>query len=170
MDANQLLIDAAGRPLETANHLAPQLSPELLNEHPGGHDNSIAWLLWHTGREIDVQVAHLSGWQQVWEVADYRKRLDLPELGDSLGYGHTPEQARRIVITDLDALLSYLEAATEALINYIGTLGPQELDEVIDTNWNPPVTRGARLVSIVDDASQHVGQASYALGILQTGT
>jgi hypothetical protein len=26
------------------------------------------------------------------------------------------------------------------------------------------VTRGARLVSIIDDAAQHIGQAAYAVG------
>jgi len=37
---------------------------------------------------------------------------------------------------------------------------------VIDTSWTPHVTRGVRLVSMIDDAAQHVGQAAYAAGIL----
>jgi hypothetical protein len=40
------------------------------------------------------------------------------------------------------------------------------LSEIIDRSWTPPVTRGVRLVSMIDDAAQHVGQAAYAAGIL----
>ena len=40
-----------------------------------------------------------------------------------------------------------------------------DLAEVIDRSWDPPVTRGARLVSVSEDALQHVGQASYLAGM-----
>jgi hypothetical protein len=40
-----------------------------------------------------------------------------------------------------------------------------ELGRVVDTHWTPPVTASARLVSIVDDAAQHLGQAAYIRGI-----
>ncbi|OOD78464.1 hypothetical protein BWP20_21685, partial [Mycobacterium tuberculosis] len=40
-----------------------------------------------------------------------------------------------------------------------------ELSRVVDTSWNPPVTVSARLVSIVDDCAQHLGQAAYLRGI-----
>jgi len=40
------------------------------------------------------------------------------------------------------------------------------LDDAIDTSWTPHVTRGVRLVSMIDDAAQHVGQAAYVVGIL----
>ena len=38
--------------------------------------------------------------------------------------------------------------------------------DVVDRAWNPPVTRGVRLVSVVDDAAQHAGQAAYVRGLL----
>ncbi|MFT4086471.1 MAG: hypothetical protein QM658_04845 [Gordonia sp. (in: high G+C Gram-positive bacteria)] len=38
--------------------------------------------------------------------------------------------------------------------------------EIIDTNWTPPVTRGVRIISIIDDAIAHIGQAAYADGAL----
>jgi hypothetical protein len=40
-----------------------------------------------------------------------------------------------------------------------------ELERVVDTRWNPPVTASARLVSIIDDCAQHLGQAAYVRGI-----
>jgi hypothetical protein len=37
---------------------------------------------------------------------------------------------------------------------------------VIDDRWDPPVTRGVRLVSVVDDDARHLGQAEYVRGLL----
>ena len=53
--------------------------------------------------------------------------------------------------------------------DHLGTLTVADLDDVIDEEWDPPVTRGARLVSIVDDAIQHLAQAAYVLGMPQRG-
>ena len=44
-------------------------------------------------------------------------------------------------------------------------IGDGDLDRVIDENWDPPVTLGVRLVSILDDDAQHVGQAAYLRGL-----
>lgn len=164
MDALDVLIDAAARPVEAATALRERLTPEVLAAHPGGHDNSPAWLLWHTAREIDAQRADLSGTEQVWTAQGFRERFDLGELGDGIGYGHTPEQARAVTVTDADLLLEHLAAVTDELIRYLRTLDAADLDAVIDTSWEPPVTRGVRLISIIDDAAQHVGQAAYAVG------
>lgn len=66
MDSHELLTDLAQRPLQELDHFWDSLDTPRLNEHPAGHPNSIAWLVWHTGREIDVQVADASGRDQVW--------------------------------------------------------------------------------------------------------
>lgn len=163
-----VLDDFAGRPLEAAERLARDLTGAPLNAHPGGHDNSIAWLLWHTGREIDVQVAGLTEGQEVWSSQGFDSRFGLGELGDSVGYGHTPAEARAVVVDDAALLLDYLRAATDALRAHIRSLSADALGEVIDEDWDPPVTRAARLVSIIDDAAQHIGQAAYAAGILRS--
>ena len=44
-------------------------------------------------------------------------------------------------------------------MRYLGTLSDDDLDRVIDESWNPPVTLGVRLVSVVNDDMQHAGQA-----------
>ena len=41
-----------------------------------------------------------------------------------------------------------------------------ELDRVVDDSWDPPVTLAVRLVSVVNDITQHAGQAAYAAGII----
>lgn len=166
MRSTEVLAEAAARPLEGARLLRDSLTDEVLNAHPGGHDNSIAWLLWHTGREIDVQVAHLAGGDQLWERDRYDERFGLGDIGSSIGYGHTTAEARSIVVADPDLLLDYLQAVTGALVGYTRGLSESDLDDVIDDSYDPPVTRGVRIISIIDDAAQHVGQASYAAGML----
>ena len=46
------------------------------------------------------------------------------------------------------------------------TITPDEFSRVIDAAWDPPVTVAVRLVSIVDDAAQHAGQAAYVRGLV----
>lgn len=59
--------------------------------------------------------------------------------------------------------MSYVSEALNALIGYAKS--GVDWDEVIDRDWTPEVTRGVRMVSIVDDAAQHVGQAAYIAGM-----
>mgnify|MGYP002750444426 FL=1 len=166
MDARDVLSEAASRPATEAKALVNTLPEGALNAHAGGHTNSIAWLLWHAGRQMDVQLAQLNGEPQVWHRQGFDSRFNLGELGDTVGYGHTAEQARAVVVEDTALLVEYLGATTAALSEYIAGLSEADLDDVIDTSWTPHVTRGVRLVSMIDDAAQHVGQAAYAAGIL----
>ena len=169
MDARNVLCEAASRPATEAKALVNTLPEGALNAHAGGHTNSIAWLLWHAGRQMDAQLAQLSGEPQVWHSQGFDSRFNLGELGETIGYGHTAEQARAVVVEDAALLVEYLSATAAALSGYIAGLSEADLDDVIDTSWTPPVTRGVRLVSMIDDAAQHVGQAAYAAGILAGG-
>lgn len=169
MDALDLLNDLAQRPLDALGYVQDRWDPRRLNAHPGGHPNSPAWLLWHAAREIDVQVAHLSGRDQVWTAQGFDERFGLEVDPDGLGYGHTPEQSRAVTVSEdaagLQLLQDHLAAVGAHAQEYIGTLKETDLDEVIDRSWDPPVTRGVRLVSVFDDAAQHVGQVAYVMGM-----
>lgn len=167
MDALDILRDLASRPRATIAALRGRLEPDVLAAHPGGHDNSVAWLLWHTGREVDAQLAALTGDEQLWTERGHAERLGLGEVGDDIGYGHSPEQARSITAEDAAPLLDYADAALEELQNYLEMVTVGDLEEIVDPDWEPPVTRAARLVSILDDAIQHLAQASYVLGMPQ---
>lgn len=165
MDALDILRDLASRPRHAAARLRDQLDPATLNARPGGHDNSVAWLLWHSGREIDVQLAALTGDEEVWRAQGFDARFGLGPAGDAVGYGHTPEEARRVIVEDAELLLGYVDAALDAVDAHLDTLGAAQLADVVDADWDPPVTRGARLISILDDAIQHIAQAAYVIGM-----
>lgn len=165
MDATTVLLDLAQRPLDAAGYLRPQLTAENLNAHPGGHDNSIAWLLWHTAREIDAQVAQLSGDEPIWTAQGFDTRFGLDVGGDDIGFGQSSEQARAVVVTDVELLFEHLEAAVAAQKAYLRSLSDADLDDIVDEAWDPPVTRAARLVSCSEDALLHLGQALYVAGM-----
>lgn len=165
MRAQDLFRDFALRPASAARKI-PQLSYQQLNSHLAQHPNSIAWLLWHAGREVDMQLSELSGKEQIWTAEGFRERFGLGPLGDSMGYGHSRFEAARIIVDRQDLLVDYLEAALTACTLYADDLEEEAWEEVVDHSWDFPVTRSTRLVSLVDDAAQHVGQAAYIAGAL----
>ncbi len=85
---------------------------------------------------------------------------------DEQDWKHSLERAKQIQTNQVEDLLGYLRAASDSALSYLRGLEPSELDEVIDENWTPPVTRGMRLVSIIDDAAMHSGQVIYARRLL----
>ncbi|MBA8922236.1 hypothetical protein [Nesterenkonia jeotgali] len=93
MNSIELLHDIARRPLEQAQELRPALTAQALNAHPH-HDNSIAWLLWHSAREIDEQLAGLSGEPTVWTAQGFAARFALDLDEHEMGFGHTGTDAR----------------------------------------------------------------------------
>lgn len=169
MNAIDILLDFVQRPVDALELFWDQFDPARLNVHPGGHDNSPAWLLWHTGREIDVQVAHLAGDEQTWTAAGFKDRFALDLAEHDMGYGHSPAQARAVVLAETaeskQLLIDHLIAVTDRAKDYVRGLSEADLAEVIDTSWDPPVTRGVRLVSVFGDALLHVGQVAYVTGM-----
>jgi hypothetical protein len=51
-------------------------------------------------------------------------------------------------------------------LEYVASVTTEDLARIVDKRWNPPVTASARLVSIIDDCAQHLGQAAYVRGIV----
>ena len=64
-----------------------------------------------------------------------------------------------------DLLSGYYHAVHELSLEYVAGVTADELCRVVDKNWDPPVTASARIVSIIDDCAQHLGQAAYLRGI-----
>ena len=64
-------------------------------------------------------------------------------------------------------LTDYYQAVHERTAAYLGGLKAADLDKIVDEAWDPPVTLGVRLVSMLNDDTQHVGQAAYVRGLLK---
>lgn len=168
MDTRELLTDAASRPVDSAELVLDGLFPETAHAAPMGSGNSIAWLLWHAARQMDVQTVALAGTASVWTSGDWATRLGVERGENDFGFGDSAEAVAALHVTDVPALAGHLRACVEALQAYIASLSDDELGEIIDTSYTPPVTRGARIVSMIDDAVVHLGQAAYARGLLES--
>lgn len=160
--AREILRDCFTRIIEHVDDLTDTLTDEVSFYRPTPESNSIAWLIWHSARITDVQLAHITGGAQVWEAWVDRFGLDLPR--DSHGYGHSAEDVSK-VRAPADLLSGYYHAVHKTTLEYIAGITAADLARVIDENWSPPVTVSVRLVSIIDDCAQHLGQAAYLRGI-----
>jgi hypothetical protein len=160
----ELLRDSFTRLIEHVDDLTDGLTDELSSWRPTPEANSIAWLIWHSARVQDAQLCEIAGVEQVWFRDGWVNRfaLDLPH--DSHGYGHTPEQVGK-VRPPADLLSGYYHAVHKVTLEFVASVTPEELDRIVDKRWTPPVTASARLVSIIDDCAQHLGQAAYVRGI-----
>jgi uncharacterized damage-inducible protein DinB len=167
MRSNELLLDAFGRIRETVERTLEGLDDGSLALRPAGTGNSIAWLMWHLARVEDVQVADVAGLEQVWFSQDFVGRFGLPLKPRDTGYGHSSDQVDA-VRAPAQLLREYYEAVHQQAVWYLQGLGDEELDRVVDTRWNPPVTLGVRLVSTIADCLQHAGQAAYVKGLHRT--
>lgn len=165
MTPAEVLIEGFSRVPEVARSAVSGLSEEQLAHRPDADANSITWLVWHLARAQDAQVAPLAGQEQVWRAAGWQDRFDLPFSPDSMGYGHSSADVAAVRAPD-DLLLGYLDAVQEHTVAYLQTLSEDDLDRTVDTGYDPPITVGVRLVSVLDDCAQHSGQAAYLRGLI----
>ncbi|MFD5813869.1 DUF664 domain-containing protein [Streptomyces sp. NPDC127038] len=168
MLAKDIIVDGFGRVREEVHAAVGGLAPEVLNARPAEDANSLSWLVWHLTRVQDDHVADAAGTEQVWFTGDWGKRfgLDLPRA--DTGYGHTSAQVARVRVESGDLLLGYHDAVHARTLEFVGGLAAQDFERVVDERWDPPVTLGVRLVSVLSDDLQHVGQAAYVRGLVQT--
>jgi len=165
MTPAELLADAFDRVRETASAAVDGLTPDQLAQRPTSEANPIGWLVWHLARVQDDHVADVAGTDQVWAVGGWADRFGLPYDRATIGYGQSSDEVAAGT-WDADLLTGYLAAVHDATRAYLRTVDADELDRVVDEDWDPPVTLGARLVSVVNDDTQHAGQAAYVRGLL----
>lgn len=165
MTPAEILTDALDRVLGDVEAVLDGLDEDALAHRPTPQANSIAWLVWHLTRVQDDHLADVAGVEQVWTAQGYVDRFGLPFAPEEHGYGHTAEQVAQ-VRASADLLLDYYRATHRQSLDYLAGIGEDDLDRVVDERWDPPVTLGVRLVSVINDCTQHVGQAAYLRGLL----
>ncbi|MXP22932.1 DUF664 domain-containing protein [Gordonia sp. HNM0687] len=165
MRSTDILIDGFGRVSENVHAVLDGITAEQLVARIAPEANTIAWLIWHISRVQDAQVADVAGTDEVWTARGFYDRFALPFDRSASGYGQSPDEVAEVVVEPA-LLAEYHDASHAATVDYLGTLSDDDLDRVIDENWDPPVTLGVRLVSVLDDDAQHIGQAAYIRGLM----
>ncbi|MFJ9663360.1 DinB family protein [Streptomyces sp. NPDC101219] len=168
MHAKDILIDGFGRVREEVHAAVGGLGPEGLDARPAPGANSPAWLVWHLTRVQDDHVADAFGLDQVWLSEGWADRFGLGLPRHDTGYGHTPAKAAKVRVDSADLLTGYHDAVHAQTLGALRSLTAKDLERIVDERWDPPVSLGVRLVSVLSDDLQHVGQAAYVRGLPQT--
>ena len=166
MNVADLLTDGFGRVQEVVHAAVEGLTAEQLTARLDPGANSIAWLVWHLTRVQDDHVADVAGTEQVWTGQDWLSRFALPFPAGDTGYAHRSADVEALKVDKPDLLAGYYDAVHEQTVGYLAGLDDAALDRIVDTRWDPPVTLGVRLASVLDDDIQHAGQASFVRGVL----
>jgi hypothetical protein len=166
MTSAELLVDAVGRIRGVVHRVVDGLTTEQLAFRLDPETNSIAWLVWHLTRIQDDHVAGVAGAEQVWTSQGWVERFGLPFDPRDTGYGHRADEVAAVRVAG-ELLVGYYDAAHEQTARYVERLGDADLARIVDRSWDPPVTLGVRLVSVIADDLQHAGQAAFVRGIMQ---
>jgi hypothetical protein len=159
-----LLHDSFGRIRELVEGLTDGLSRDVAGYRPDPEANTIGWLIWHLTRVQDGHLADLDGAEQIWTANGWYERFALPFAKSATGYGQSASDVGKVVVEPdlLDGYQADVDARTQ---KFIDTLDAAAMSRVVDTRWDPPVTLSVRLVSVIGDCLQHLGQAAYLRGL-----
>jgi uncharacterized protein DUF664 len=161
-----VLVDGFERIRGLVHHVLNGLGPDELTYRLDAEANTIAWLVWHLTRVQDDHVADASGSDQVWIADGWVERFALPFDARATGYGQDSDEVSAVRVSPPSLLAEYHDAAHARTAQYLASLTDADLDRVVDRSWDPPVTLGVRLLSVVADDLQHVGQAALVRGVV----
>jgi hypothetical protein len=161
-----MLVDAFGRIREIVHEVVDGLTPDQLAFRIDGEANSIAWLVWHLTRIQDDHIADAAQTDQVWTAGGWAKRFGLPFDQSATGYGHSTDDVAAVQVRSGDLLTGYHDAVHDRTITYVELVTDSDLARIVDRSWDPPVSLGVRLVSVISDDLQHAGQAAFIAGVL----
>jgi uncharacterized damage-inducible protein DinB len=158
MDPSDVLIDAFERIRGVVGQVVDGLDADELGYRPDRDSNSIAWLVWHLTRIQDDHIADVAGTEQCWTAEGWADRFGLPFEPTATGYGQSSDE--------VELLTGYYDAVHQRTLDFVRGIDASELDRVVDESWDPPVTLGVRLISVIGDDLQHAGQAAFLRGIV----
>jgi len=166
VNANDVVEEALGRLPGLVERAVRGLSPEQLHQAPAEGANTVGWLVWHLTRIQDDHLADLIGDEQIYLTGDWAPRFGLKPDPSETGYGHSPTQVQAVRPESGETLVEYYRAVHERTLSFVRGLTEADYDRIVDDAWDPPVTLGVRLVSVLSDDIQHAGQAAYVRGLL----
>ena len=97
----------------------------------------------------------------------WAKRFALPSGPSATGYGQSIEQVRAFPLTDPSLFTGYYAAVHAATQRVLDGLSDDDLSSTVEDSYR--VTVAVRLVSIVNDITQHLGQIGYLRGLIEKG-
>ena len=167
METRDLLLTAFDNVEEAVRGVLDGIDPQLLTARIDPEANTIAWLVWHLTRVQDDHVAEVAGTAQAYTENGWADRFGLPFSPRAIGYGFSSDDVAATDVQDPQLLLDHHADVHARTADFVRTLSPADLDRVVDRRWDPPVTLGVRLLSVIGDDLQHAGQAALLRGSLE---
>ena len=165
MESSDLLVEAYTHINRIVHQAADGLSQDQLAYRPEPGANSIAWLVWHLTRIQDSHLKNVVQLEEAWLTEEWSDRFGMPG-STGIGFGDGPEEVAAIR-PPRAILLGYHDRVAGRVLDYLPTVNAEELDRIVDTSYDPHVKAGIRLMSVVQDNTQHAGQASYIRGMIE---
>jgi len=166
VSGSELLVDGFGRIREIVRGVLAGLGDAELQYRADPQANSIGWEIWHLTRVQDDHVAGAGDLGQVWLSGGWYERFGLPLDRHDTGYGHTPDEVA-VVRTPASLLAAYHDATYEQTVEFVRRLSDADMEMIVDRRWDPPVSMGVRLISVLADDLEHAGQAEFIRGLVE---
>ncbi len=169
MKWQQLITDLFLRISQELETVLEGLTVDDLNQQPHPDSNSIGWLAWHLTRSHDRNMSEIAGEEQLWIKDEWYHKFNRAPDPSETGVHHSPEETAAFRSPDSATILEYHRAVVERIKNYIDRrLSESELERESHSptlGTTRPVE--ARLIGVINEGFQHVGQAAYVRGLLK---
>ncbi len=161
------LLTAHERNWEMIESALEGLDDATLARQPAEGCNSIAWLLWHMSRVLDMVVhTRAQDLPQLWITSGWHQEFGMSNDPDDRGVGWSAAQVASWPVPERGVLIGYYEAAKAATINFLQTATLEELEKQLIF---PPVAEprpvASALGQVTWDAIAHGGQIAYLRGL-----
>jgi len=169
MEWQQLIMDLFLRISQELELVLEGLTVDDLNKQPHPDCNSIGWLVWHLTRTQDRNIGEVMGEEQLWIKDRWHAKFNRAPDPSETGFSHSSEDAAAFRSPDGKTLLAYHGAVLERSKGYISSkLSETELARESKSLTLATVNAvRVRLVGVINDSLQHVGQAAYVRGFLK---
>ena len=169
MEWQQLIMDLFLRISQELERVLDGLTVDDLNQRPSSDCNSIGWIAWHLTRSHDRNMTELMGEEQLWIKGGWHAKFNRAADPADTGFGHSSEEVAAFRSPDSKTLMGYHRAVVKQIERYISnTLSEEELErEAYSPTLRIVATVRTRLVGVINDSLQHVGQAAYVCGLLK---
>jgi len=165
MESQDLLKDAYSHINRIVHQAADGLAEKQLTYRPEEGSNSIAWLVWHLTRIQDSHLSPVTQLSESWLTEGWSEKFEMPD-DETVGQGDGPVEVAAMR-PGVELLLGYHDRVAERTLGYLEKVDANELERIVDTNYDPHVKAGVRLVSVIQDNMQHAGQARYLRGMIE---
>ena len=169
MEWQLLITDFFIRISQELERVLDGLTIDDLNQRPHPDCNSIGWLAWHLTRSHDRNLSELAGREQLWIKDNWHARFNRAPEPTETGYSHRSEDLTAFRSPDGKTILEYHHAVLELAKQYItNSLSETNLKRKVKSPTLKNVaTVRERLLGIISEGLQHVGQTAYVRGLLK---